>query len=228
MKLKKNIKQEGFTLAEVLITLAIIGIVAALTIPSIVKNAQEQQFRIKLKKILSIYNQALIQINNIDGPVNTNNQTARNQFMTQLKTIKYGRLDEVLTASYNDALYRYKNGTPAPGDDFSYYDYNPSYLAADGHSATFVNTSSFVDDYGRTYIVRIVLDLNAAERPNMVGMDIHEFYVINDLQNRQILMPSGFTGSHSAFGGQGCIVGATTFFQSKACTYQMLYSESMP
>jgi type II secretory pathway pseudopilin PulG len=37
-------------LAEVLITLAIIGVVAALTIPSVVKNYQKTQTTAKLRK----------------------------------------------------------------------------------------------------------------------------------------------------------------------------------
>ena len=42
-----NLKEsafKGFTLAEVLITLAIIGVVAALTIPTLITNYQNQQF----------------------------------------------------------------------------------------------------------------------------------------------------------------------------------------
>ena len=40
----------GFTLAEVLITLGIIGVVAALTLPSLVTNYQKQVTVNKLKK----------------------------------------------------------------------------------------------------------------------------------------------------------------------------------
>ncbi len=43
-------KKVGFTLAEVLITLAIIGVVAALTIPSVVRNYQKTQTVTQLKK----------------------------------------------------------------------------------------------------------------------------------------------------------------------------------
>ena len=38
-------KKSGFTLAEVLITLAIIGVVAALTIPTLLTNVTDRQFR---------------------------------------------------------------------------------------------------------------------------------------------------------------------------------------
>ena len=52
-------KKYGFTLAEVLITLAIIGIVAALTIPSVISNYQQQEFKTGLKKAVSVLNEAI-------------------------------------------------------------------------------------------------------------------------------------------------------------------------
>ena len=52
-------KKHGFTLAEVLITLMIIGIVAALTIPSVISNYQQQQFKTGLKKAVSVLNEAI-------------------------------------------------------------------------------------------------------------------------------------------------------------------------
>ena len=52
-------KEMGFTLAEVLITLAIIGIVAALTIPNLVVKYQKRQTVVRLQKAYSEINQAL-------------------------------------------------------------------------------------------------------------------------------------------------------------------------
>ncbi len=49
----------GFTLAEVLITLVIIGVIAAMTIPSLMQNTNSQEFRSALKKGISAVNQAL-------------------------------------------------------------------------------------------------------------------------------------------------------------------------
>lgn len=46
-------KKNGFTLAEVLITLAIIGVVATMTLPALMNNTQEQQARTALKKAIN-------------------------------------------------------------------------------------------------------------------------------------------------------------------------------
>ena len=52
-------KHNAFTLAEVLITLLIIGVVAALTIPSVISNYQQQEFKTGLKKAVSVLNEAI-------------------------------------------------------------------------------------------------------------------------------------------------------------------------
>ena len=50
--------QKGFTLAEVLITLGIIGVVAAITIPILIANTRSQQYRSTLKKTISTLSNA--------------------------------------------------------------------------------------------------------------------------------------------------------------------------
>ena len=52
-------KKLGFTLAEVLITLVIIGVIAAMTVPTLMNNTNAQEFRSALKKAISATNQAL-------------------------------------------------------------------------------------------------------------------------------------------------------------------------
>ena len=56
---KEGKMKKAFTLAEVLITLMIIGIVAALTIPSVISNYQQQEFKTGLKKAVSVLNEAI-------------------------------------------------------------------------------------------------------------------------------------------------------------------------
>ena len=53
-------RKNGFTLAEVLITLGIIGVVAAMTIPTLISNTNGAQFKTAYKKVLSTMNQAVL------------------------------------------------------------------------------------------------------------------------------------------------------------------------
>lgn len=56
---RKNERVFAFTLAEVLITLGIIGIVAAITIPILMQNIQDQQLKTAWKKEYSVISQAV-------------------------------------------------------------------------------------------------------------------------------------------------------------------------
>lgn len=62
-----NSLKKGFTLAEVLITLGIIGVVAALTIPTISHNIQEATLNNQFKKFYSTFKQAFLNVQTIEG-----------------------------------------------------------------------------------------------------------------------------------------------------------------
>ncbi len=53
-------KRFGFTLAEVLITLGIIGVVAAMTMPTLMNSTNGAQYRTAYKKALSVLSQAVV------------------------------------------------------------------------------------------------------------------------------------------------------------------------
>ena len=59
-----NNKFLGFTLAEVLITIGIIGVVSAITIPSLLTNVRNKDLQAQLKKTYSEWNQVAMQFMN--------------------------------------------------------------------------------------------------------------------------------------------------------------------
>lgn len=63
--------KKGFTLAEVLITLGIIGIVAAMTMPSIIQKQERKSLETRFKKSYSVLSQTLmlVKIENGEGMV---------------------------------------------------------------------------------------------------------------------------------------------------------------
>ena len=58
--LKRTNGLGGFTLAEVLITLGIIGVVAAMTMPTLINSTQGAQYKTAYKKALSVMSQAVV------------------------------------------------------------------------------------------------------------------------------------------------------------------------
>jgi len=52
-------KKSGFTLAEILITLTIIGIVAAMVIPGLLKSTNSQEYKATLKKAVAVLSQVI-------------------------------------------------------------------------------------------------------------------------------------------------------------------------
>ena len=54
--------KKGFTLAEVLITLGIIGVVAAMTMPTLINNINNKQNIAALKKAYSLISQAGVDV----------------------------------------------------------------------------------------------------------------------------------------------------------------------
>ena len=63
-----KLKNHGFTLAEVLITLGVIGVVAAITMPMLIQNHQKHVTENRLKKSFSTLNQALKMSEVENGP----------------------------------------------------------------------------------------------------------------------------------------------------------------
>ncbi len=58
--LKRTNGLGGFTLAEVLITLGIIGVVAAMTMPTLINSTQGAQYKTAFKKSLTVLSQAVV------------------------------------------------------------------------------------------------------------------------------------------------------------------------
>ena len=78
----------GFTLAEVLITLAIIGVVAALSIPAVISNSQQQEFKTGLRKAVSVLNSAISMNMALDGESPYDNADTFNYLKKHMSILK--------------------------------------------------------------------------------------------------------------------------------------------
>ena len=109
----------AFTLAEVLITLGIIGVVAAMTMPSLMQNYKRQQATARIKKFVSVINQALISAENDLGPREDwvigemdNSDSAYNFLNTYIKPyIKSADIEKRTLLGMNMATLRFVDGS---------------------------------------------------------------------------------------------------------------------
>ena len=129
------IKRTGFTLAEVLVTLLIIGVVAALTIPTLLGATNDNQLKTAYKKAFSSLSNAmdLIKANETKCNISTNADLAK-CFQTSMKgTIKD---DDIIVTSDGMAYKFYYRGaanktsladacalsdSPGPTDSYNFY-----------------------------------------------------------------------------------------------------------
>lgn len=88
--------KRAFTLAEVLITLGIIGVVASMTLPSVIAKFKRQEAAARLKKFNSMMAQVLILSENDNGNVNSWDMSlvpeefVKKYFAPYLKYLKIG------------------------------------------------------------------------------------------------------------------------------------------
>ena len=179
-----KIKKFGFTLAEVLITLVIIGVIAAITVPSILQTTQKQEFVTGLKRANSVLRQSmkLIEINNGYAPGDysflKNDKKFSDEFAKVANIIK--RCENGRDCLGDDHLlkYYYLNGNSA-GDAFTSAEW---LVSQDGMTYFYANNwSNFGisnEDFDN-YIANISVDVNGDKKPNKAGMDIFLFYVID-------------------------------------------------
>lgn len=106
--------KQGFTLAEVLLTLAIIGIVAAMTIPALLGNTNQMELRTGVKKAVSALNQALIMSIAQDSTdasalTDTTEQGLANLFRARLNVVANGTATNAFYTA-DGMLYTFEKG----------------------------------------------------------------------------------------------------------------------
>lgn len=175
-------------MAEVLITLGIIGVVAAMTMPVLYANYQKEVVVTQLKKAYSTLQQAIVFSSQENGSVDTWNLNNINgtrlwedYFEKYIQYSKVGSMPTIIAKGNYTRL----NGSGANGDSmFSNYA-NRYVIINDGMILMF--SSGHVNS-NNAYMG---VDVNGLKRPNRLGKDV--FYFV--LSNKYGLQPYGGPGA---------------------------------
>lgn len=181
-------KKLAFTLAEVLITLGIIGIVAAMTIPALINKKQKAEIETQLKENYSIIQQSLKMAENddiaIDSYLAENIESVKSWFYTNLAPyMKYSHVcfnaegcwqsmgptktlagtvarynQTNIGVGYNIVTIKLNNGANVSFDSYGTNDIKTLL----GRNCTYEDKA-----------LGIFIDVNGDRKPNIIGKDIY-------------------------------------------------------
>ncbi len=204
----------GFTLAEVLITLGIIGVVAALTIPTLLQTQKEKSTIAAVKKDTSLISNAIkMAIANEGKFSGTTTEDFYNYISPYFNVSKYcgtgagcWTTDNIKYlhgqewSDYNSSLY--KNAILTDGSFLQVY-YNPN------------------ANYGEFRI-----DVNGNKGPNTQGIDI--FYFGTYLNDGNLALQAGNPEEHSDYEGiYACDKNSNISQNGHTCTGWILINDNM-
>ena len=229
-------QKAAFTLTEVLITLGIIGVVAAMTLPAVINTTRNKELETGLKKGASVLTQAFDMYQAEHGdrilPDNLGKQKLKSMIMPYFRTVKdcaYGSsytsseaVDKACIKNYvnqgteatenNSKVYR--NLTNTDYITLTYFDDGQA-IAVDGMLILIENDAQH--NYYRVYIS---VDVNGAgKRPNRLGQDLFMF----ELDTDGILRPMGAKGTtYYAANDRYCSLSSSEAMNGAGCTYKAL------
>ena len=181
-----SLKKAAFTLAEVLITLGIIGVVAAMTMPSLIQNYQEKATVTKLKKCYSLVSQAYVSILNDEGGSDTLQAGDDLEMMKKFgKYLKYQK-----TCGRNKGCFPNVTYKSVTGNGYSKWEDDTTdrsrAILTDGTLIMFNKSAMWGGNEGNYLYAQIYVDINGFKGPNQLGRDFFYFYI-----NPEKIVPAG-------------------------------------
>lgn len=185
-QLKRQVYKKAFTLAEILITLGVIGVVAALTIPILIQDANERTTVTALKKTFSTLSQAYNLAVQDNGTPDTWGLSGSPKLILGNLT-PYLKVEKDCTSGNSGCFpagvnYAYLSNLGGDG----IYDNQASYpklRLADGTLiAAFANDPTCVWSIGTSLPLKntcgqIWVDINGYKGPNQWGIDTFNFFI---------------------------------------------------
>ena len=204
----------AFTLAEVLITLGIIGVVASLTLPSVIQNYKKQVTVNQLKKAYSILGQVAQKAVADNGPVafqagsNVSVDDIKEFFNTYwlpyFKVAKVYPDSKCINLNDNKCLYKQMNNNMYTTWFFTKYDAGRIFFSTVDGMTFFVRVQTYKYTYDEdgnqvsaediyTSFQEVVVDVNGTKPPNTFGKDVFVFEI--DFNNG-VVRPYAYGTAH--------------------------------
>lgn len=242
----QNKQEQAFTLAEVLITLGIIGVVAALTLPSLINRTKNRELHTAFLKTYSELNQVAqkyyadneisVTEANIDSHSNLSSQIMTEYYKgaTKLTNGGMGTKDEEgnYKAFYSIRTlngHKYSGGENSQGSNSSFIcDNSPFYLTASGAVIIFNDNATGKDQTGPV----VCVDVNGQKAPNRYGMDYFLFAFtkdgkvvpMGDTNQTSIgtVATNGSAGNFFKIGSHNCLNNVDDISKNTSCAYYAL------
>lgn len=184
----------AFTLAEVLVTLGIIGVVASMTMPSLMNNTNKKELEAQFKTAYSLVSQAITDMTKDNIDINNMYCSAANAYPDATQNIfirDFAQYFKVVKSDFGDTgnlkNIGYKDSTfwqSAPGR-------NVFNIDSHNNGVIFLSNGMMIASSGcwwKTNGVGIdfIVDTNGPKRPNKFGYDVFYFQLGRD----GVLLPS--------------------------------------
>ena len=220
-----------FTLAEVLLTLGIIGIVAAMTLPAVINNSRNKQLEAGLKRSYSVISQALDMYQAETGErIHPRTPSVKKLLIKYLRTardcgtgsenteaalLKACIPNYVNTGSTEKNSTKYKTYNGETNMSLSYFD-DGQFVLNDGSLILMENRGSET----RERPLYISVDVNGYNKnPNRLGQDLFMFQI----DQKGKLMPMGVEGTdYYSQDDEYCSSTSTSDMNGAGCTYNAL------
>lgn len=210
-------KNKAFTLAEILITLGVIGIVAAITIPSLSHTLYEERTVTLLKETQSIMAQAVRAAEEEEGEVsgwglsyNYSEKDAKfiaEKLLNHIKVAQDCSTYDPQGICMPNITYKYLNGDSNWG---SYATSRSYYKIKLNNGVGILWRSGNSNEAQNGLYIDFIMDVNGKTPPNVIGQDVFELYY-----EKSSVRAAGAPGYHAS---NQCSKNGTGW----GCTYRVL------
>lgn len=213
-----NKNKTAFALAEVLITLGIVGVIAAIVLPAAIQNVQNYTYKNQWKKAYSDFSRAALKMAD-DYQVDTFKE------VVEAEAPNYGETPNIVTNTVSNVILKYFNlvenssnasghwrcwssngslngiignsGSTSTGINYKYLNgVNAGYWVFGYYPTACFVTADYVFgvDTNTASYGRFSIDVNGSKQPNVIGRDV---FVVN-INNLRKPIPGGGEGFYDS------------------------------